>query len=133
MIAFRSFTIKAISFCNYYTIQSYISSYTVFSHDMLSINDSVNYTTARNQLASLLDKVTNNQEIVIINRRNKPDVALISKEELSSLLETLYILRSPANAKELFKALQESQEMDRVAIEPQTISDLCEDLGIERE
>lgn len=100
---------------------------------MLSINDSVNYTTARNQLASLLDKVTNNKEIVIINRRNKPDVALISKEELSSLLETLYILRSPANAKELFKALQESQEMDDVAIEPQTISDLCEDLGIERQ
>ena len=99
---------------------------------MLSINDSVNYTTARNQLASLLDKVTNNKEIVIINRRNKPDVALISKEELSSLLETLYILRSPANAKELFKALHESQEMDDVAIEPQTISDLCEDLGIER-
>ncbi len=99
---------------------------------MLSINDSVHYTTARNQLASLLDKVTNNKEIVIINRRNKPDVALISKEELSSLLETLYILRSPANAKELFKALQESQEMDDVAIEPQTISDLCEDLGIKR-
>ena len=100
---------------------------------MLSINDSVNYSTARNQLASLLDKVTNNKEIVIINRRNKPDVALISKEELSSLLETLYILRSPANAKEFFKALQESQEMDDVTIEPQTISDLCEDLGIERE
>ena len=100
---------------------------------MLSINDSVNYSTARNQLASLLDKVTNNKEIVIINRRNKPDVALISKEELSSLLETLYILRSPANAKELFKALQESQAMDNVTIEPQTISDLCEDLNIERE
>ena len=100
---------------------------------MLSINDSVNYTTARNQLASLLDRVTNNQEIVIINRRNKPDVALIAKEELSSLLETLYLLRSPANAQELFKALAESQAMDDATLEPQTISDLCQELGIERE
>ncbi len=65
---------------------------------MLSISDSVNYTTARNQLASLLDRITDNKEIIIINRRNKPDVALIAKEELSSLLETLYLLRSPAKA-----------------------------------
>ena len=100
---------------------------------MLSINDSVAYTTARNQLASLLDRVANNKEIVIISRRNKPDVALIAKEELASLLETLYLLRSPANARELFKALEESQQMDEVAIEPQTIKDLCEELGIVRE
>ncbi len=99
---------------------------------MFSINDSVNYTTARNQLASLLDKVTNNQEIIIINRRNKPDVPLIAKEELSSLLETLYLLRSPANAQELFKALSESQAMDKAIIESQTISELCQELGIER-
>jgi antitoxin YefM len=100
---------------------------------MLSINDSVAYTTARNQLASLLDRVAKNKEIVIISRRNKPDVALIAKEELASLLETLYLLRSPANARELFKALEESQQMDEVAIEPQTIQELCEELGIVRE
>jgi antitoxin YefM len=101
---------------------------------MLSVNDTIAYTNARNQLASLLDRVTNNKEIVIISRRNKPDVALISKEELSSLLETVYLLRSPANARELFKALEESQQMDELsALEPQTIGDLCEELGIVRE
>ena len=100
---------------------------------MLSISDSVNYTTARNQLASLLDRITDNKEIIIINRRNKPDVALIAKEELSSLLETLYLLRSPANSQELFKALAESQQMDEANIEPQSIADLWEDLGIDRE
>lgn len=100
---------------------------------MLSITDSVAYTTARNQLASLLDRVAKNKEIVIISRRNKPDVALIAKEELASLLETLYLLRSPANARELFQALEESQQMDEVAIEPQTIQELCEELGIVRE
>ena len=97
---------------------------------MLPTTDSIAYTNARNGLASLLDRVSKNSEIVIIKRRNKPDVALISKEELDSLLETVYLLRSPANAKELFKAIDESKQMDDAVIEPQSIEDLCEDLGI---
>lgn len=98
--------------------------------DMINTTDSVSYTNARNGLASLLDKVSKNREIVIINRRNKPDVALISKEELDNLLETVYLLRSPANAKSLFKALEESKQMDNANIEPQKIEEVCEDLGI---
>ena len=98
--------------------------------DMITTNDSVPYTNARNGLASLLDRVSKNREIVIITRRNKPDVALISKEELDNLLETVYLLRSPANAKNLFKALEESKQMDDTNIEPQNIQEVCEDLGI---
>lgn len=100
---------------------------------MISTTSSVAYTNARNGLASLLDQVSKNSEIVIINRRNKPDVALISKEELDSLLETVYLLRSPANAKDLFQALAESQQMDEANLEPQSIEDLCSDLNIVRE
>ncbi|MGL6338211.1 MAG: type II toxin-antitoxin system Phd/YefM family antitoxin [Waterburya sp.] len=99
---------------------------------MINTSASIAYSNARNGLASLLDRVTKNSEIVLINRRNKPDVALISKEELDSLLETVYLLRSPANAKELFKAIEESQQMDDATVEPQSIKDLCEDLGIVR-
>ncbi|MGL6344828.1 MAG: type II toxin-antitoxin system Phd/YefM family antitoxin [Waterburya sp.] len=100
---------------------------------MIPISDSIAYTNARNGLASLLDRVSKNSEIVIINRRNKPDVALISKQELDGLLETVYLLRSPANAQQLFKAIEESKQMDNSAVEPQSIQDLCEDLGIVRE
>ncbi|MGL5074310.1 MAG: type II toxin-antitoxin system Phd/YefM family antitoxin [Waterburya sp.] len=99
---------------------------------MINTSASIAYSNARNGLASLLDRVTKNSEIVLINRRNKPDVALISKEELDSLLETVYLLRSPANAQELFKAIEESQQMDDATVEPQSIKDLCEDLGIVR-
>ncbi|MFM2315384.1 MAG: hypothetical protein RLZZ04_4662 [Cyanobacteriota bacterium] len=99
---------------------------------MINTSASIAYSNARNGLASLLDRVAKNSEIVIINRRNKPDVALISKEELDSLLETVYLLRSPANAKELFKAIEESKQMDDATVEPQSIKDLCEDLGIVR-
>ena len=99
---------------------------------MIPTTSSIGYTNARNGLASLLDRVSKNSEIVIINRRNKPDVALIAKEELDSLLETIYLLRSPANAKEPFQAIEESKQMDGANVEPQSIKDLCEDLGIER-
>ena len=100
---------------------------------MIPTTASIAYTNARNGLASLLDRVSKNSEIVIINRRNKPDVALISKEELDSLLETVYLLRSPKNAQDLFKAIQESKQMDDATIESQSVEDLLEDLGIIRE
>ncbi|MEM6614091.1 MAG: type II toxin-antitoxin system prevent-host-death family antitoxin [Cyanobacteria bacterium P01_C01_bin.72] len=99
---------------------------------MIPTTSSIAYTNARNGLASLLDRVSKNSEIVIINRRNKPDVALIAKEELDSLLETVYLLRSPANARDLFQAIEESKQMDGANVEPQSVGDLCEDLGIER-
>ena len=100
---------------------------------MINTTSSIAYTNARNGLASLLDRVTNNLEIVIINRRNKPDVALIANEELDSLLETVYLLRSPTNAKNLFQAIDESKQMDSANIEPRSVEDLCEDLGIVRD
>jgi len=46
-------------------------------------------------LASILDKVGENQEIIVIKRQNNQDVALIAANELSSLLESVYLLRSP--------------------------------------
>ena len=52
------------------------------------------YTKARANLAKLCDEVCTNQEIVIINRRNAENVAMISASELSSIIETAYLLRN---------------------------------------
>ncbi len=49
------------------------------------------------------------REIVVIKRRNEKNVALIAEDELSSLLECVYLLRSPENAKRLFRALEWTQ------------------------
>ena len=68
-----------------------------------------NYSNARNNLASLLEKVTDEREIVIINRRGYEDVALVSASELSGLLETAHLLRSPKNAARLLKVLNRAQ------------------------
>jgi antitoxin YefM len=63
------------------------------------------YTTAREKLASLLDRVTKDREVIIIQRRGSEDVAMIAADELASLTETAYLLRSPQNAERLLSAL----------------------------
>ena len=62
------------------------------------------YTQARANLARLFDQVTRNHDIVIVSRRRGGDVALVSADELSSLLETAHLLRSPKNAQRLLRA-----------------------------
>ena len=59
------------------------------------------YTGARQNLASLMDQVTDTREPVYIRRRGKEDVALIAASDLSSWMETAYLLRSPKNAERL--------------------------------
>ncbi len=63
------------------------------------------YTSAREQFASLLDRVSKDREVVIIQRRGAEDVAMISADELASLTETAYLLRSPQNAERILSAL----------------------------
>ena len=63
------------------------------------------YTQARAELAKLLDQVTHNREVVVIQRRGEEEVAMIAASELTSLMETAYLLRSPANAERLLSAL----------------------------
>ena len=100
---------------------------------MIPTTSSIAYADAQNGLASLLDRVSENSEIVIINRCKEPDVALIAKEELDSLLETVYLLCSSANARDLFQAIEESKQMDKAKVESQSIEDLRKDLNLGRE
>ena len=67
------------------------------------------YSKARANLAALLDHVTAERGIVIINRRGAEDVALVAASELSSLLETAHLLRSPRNAERLLTALSRAK------------------------
>jgi len=67
------------------------------------------YTQARANLAKLCDQVTENRDIVIIRRRGGNDVALVAADELSSILETLHLLRSPKNADRLLSALRDAK------------------------
>jgi antitoxin YefM len=67
------------------------------------------YSNARAHLAKLCDEVVDNQRVVIISRRGRHDVALISANELSGLMETAHLLRSLKNAKRLLTALDRAK------------------------
>ena len=88
------------------------------------------YTDARAHLAALCDEVASSREPVIIKRRNAEDVALVSAEELESLIETAHLLRSPKNAERLSAALHRAQTQ---ALPPSSVDELRRELGLEQE
>lgn len=87
------------------------------------------YSHARNNLASLLSRVTDDREIVVINRRGHEGVAMVSESELSSLLETAHVLRSPRNAARLMKSLKRERAGGG---EPVLVEDLRKEFGVEK-
>ncbi|MGK7924472.1 MAG: type II toxin-antitoxin system Phd/YefM family antitoxin [Spirulina sp.] len=91
-------------------------------------NLEIAYTDAKDNLASILDRVCENREIIIVKQANGNNVALIPEDELTSLLESIYLLRSPENSKRLFRALKWAESEVGT---PQTIAELKEELGIE--
>ena len=64
------------------------------------------YTHLRQSLASVLDRVANDREVVIVRRRGDRTVALVPADELAGLMETAHLLRSPKNAQRLLQALR---------------------------
>ncbi len=88
------------------------------------------YSKARAELAKLWNEVTNNNEVVVISRRGAEPVALVSASELTSLLETAHLLRSPKNAERLLKALGRARDR---TIAPIDLEDLYREIGLDRE
>ncbi len=88
----------------------------------------VSYSQARQKLASLLDDVTQNKEVVIINRRGGEPAALISADELASLTEAVHLLRSPANAQRLLAALARALKGGGQVM---TIEELTTEVGLD--
>ncbi len=86
------------------------------------------YTQARANLASLCDRVTRDREVVIIERRKSQSVALIDAAELSGLMETAHLMRSPRNAERLAAALERARAE---TVEPQSLDSLKEELGLD--
>lgn len=65
---------------------------------------------AQASLADLIDEVNRDGAIVLIRQRGAADVAMLPAADLSGLLETIYLLRSPRNAERLLAALNRASE-----------------------
>jgi antitoxin YefM len=86
------------------------------------------YSQARASLAKLMDQVTKDRELVVIQRRGKEDVAMISALELESLVESAYLLRSPKNAERLLTALGRSLKNEGEGV---SVKDLKHEVGLD--
>lgn len=70
----------------------------------------VSYSHARQHLARIWNSVEDTRDVAVIHRRGHDDMALIPADELASLRETAYLLRSPANAARLLSALARARK-----------------------
>lgn len=67
----------------------------------------ISFTEARNSLKSVLDNVINDADTTIITRRDAEDAIVMSLEYYNGLMETVHLLRSPANAKHLQNSISQ--------------------------
>jgi antitoxin YefM len=70
----------------------------------------VSFTEARNGLKSVLDKVVNDADTTVITRRDSEDAVVMSLDYYNSLMETVHLLRSPANAEHLNRSISQYKQ-----------------------
>ncbi len=61
----------------------------------------VSYSEARNSLKSVLDAVADDAEVTVISRRDGADAVVMSFDHYQSIMETMHLLSTPANAAHL--------------------------------
>lgn len=67
----------------------------------------VSFSEARNSLKAVLDAVVNDADTMIITRRDAEDAVVMSLDYYNSLMETVHLLRSPANAEHLSRSIEQ--------------------------
>jgi antitoxin YefM len=68
----------------------------------------ISFSDARNQLRSVIDQVVEDADVTIIARRDAPDAVVMSLDHYNSLIETVHLLGSPANAAHLARSIAQA-------------------------
>ena len=82
--------------------------------------DSLSFSETRANLKAVMDRVVADRVPVAIRRRGE-NVVMVSQSEWEGMEETLHLLRSPANAKQLLEAIEgldRGEGVERELIEP---------------
>ena len=81
----------------------------------------VSYSELRNNLASYMEKVCDARSPLFVTRQNARSVVLMSEDDYEGLMETVHLLKSPANAARLLRSIKDANDAkvtEREIIEP---------------
>lgn len=65
----------------------------------------ISYSEARASLKAVMDAVCDSHEAAVVTRQKGDDVVILSKDDYDSIMETLHLLKSPANASRLLTSV----------------------------
>jgi antitoxin YefM len=69
----------------------------------------VSYTDFRQHLAKYMDGVCDDRAPLRVTRQNARPVIVLSEDEYEGMMETLHLLRSPANAERLLRSVKSAE------------------------
>lgn len=70
----------------------------------------INFSDARNGLKRVIDQVVEDADYAVIARRDAPDAVVMSLDTFNSMMETVHLLKVPANAVHLAKSIKQLRE-----------------------
>ncbi|MDD5328673.1 MAG: type II toxin-antitoxin system prevent-host-death family antitoxin [Sulfuricella sp.] len=70
----------------------------------------VNFSEARNSLKNVIDQVIDDADYTVIARRDAPDAVVMSLDTFNSLMETVHLLKTPANAAHLARSIEQYRQ-----------------------
>jgi antitoxin YefM len=69
----------------------------------------INFSEARNHLKQVMDQTVADADFTVIARRDSPDAVLMSLDTFNSFMETVHLLKTPANAVHLAESIEQYQ------------------------
>jgi antitoxin YefM len=78
----------------------------------------VSYTELRSNLATYMDQVCDSRAPLLVTRQNARSVVMVAEEEYEAMMETLHLLRSPANTERLLRSIAEADAGQTVEHDP---------------
>jgi antitoxin YefM len=68
----------------------------------------VSYSDLRANLAGFMDEVCDTHAPLLVTRQNARSVVMLSEQDYEGLMETVHLLRSPANAARLLESIRQA-------------------------
>jgi antitoxin YefM len=88
----------------------YLYSFNLKTKDMIAAN----FSEFRTNLKNYLDNVEDNNETLIVKRKTGKGTVMISLDEYNSIMETVHLLSSKANADNLYESIRQMKNGEKV-------------------